>query len=384
MVKAGMMDIASTVNGFCTERFSGLKTALAQSLRAGDGRTPQTVAVVIDGEPVAHLWGGYRDLARTAPWQKDTLVCMMSVGKAIAAITCLTLVDDGKLELDQPVARYWPEFAQGGKDAITVRQLLAHQSLVFSADAAPLASGFDWDTVIKALEVQEPLKQDGVVGSYHSFTYGYLVGELVRRITGTDVGSYLRGKLEPLFDGTYAFGLTPAEQKKCADLPYEMKSALLDGMLDREKILARCWDPLPVGTLDFNGPRLRGSVLPSLNGHGTTLWVASLFSSLASGDEKVLSRGLVKEAATPHWEGDDIMLEFPNKMGLGLMLPTEVVTFNGSASAFGHAGVTGAFSFADPDQKLGFSWAPGYFSEEGLEDPSLKRLIDTTNEALAQ
>src|SRR5262249_47248450 len=154
------------------------------------------LAVYLDGEPVIDLWGGYADAARNQPWRRDTIVNLYSVGKAISAVCLLRLVDAGLVDLDAPVARYWPEFAQAGKARLPVRYLLTHQAAL-PAIARPLPSGSwsSWDAIADALAGQAPWWEPGAGHGYHVNTQGFLIGEIVRRVTGRPFGAYLRESL---------------------------------------------------------------------------------------------------------------------------------------------------------------------------------------------
>ncbi|MBN42697.1 MAG: hypothetical protein CL573_04315 [Alphaproteobacteria bacterium] len=181
-----MSDVS--VSGYCDPKFGAVEAAFRRNMAAGDSdcgdELGACVSIVIDGEAVVDLWGGYRDAARTRPWEADTITCMMSVTKSCAAIALLRLVDDGAIDLEEQVASYWPDFAQNGKETMTVRTLISHQSGVIYADAAPAGSLWEIHPVRSALEAAVPEWEPGTGGAYHSFTYGPLLDGLIFNATG--------------------------------------------------------------------------------------------------------------------------------------------------------------------------------------------------------
>src|ERR1700689_3817013 len=152
--------------------------------------------IVRNGESVVDIWGGWRDGTRTREWQRDTLVCVMSVSKGIAAIAFNMLIDRGLVDIDEPVASYWPEFAANGKERLPVRYLLDHRAgLPIIADPLWPGAIYDHAAICRALAAQAPLWEPGTVAAYHVHTQGYLLGEIVRRITGKTVGNFVRDEL---------------------------------------------------------------------------------------------------------------------------------------------------------------------------------------------
>jgi CubicO group peptidase (beta-lactamase class C family) len=177
---------------------------LAQNLAEGE-ELGETVSVVVDGRTVVDLWGGYRDRVRTQPWRRDTLVCMFSVGKPVAILAVLMLADRGQIDLAEPVARYWSEFGHAGKDKITVQQLLSHLAAIPGAFRAEKGDAYDQLKMAQAIELQEPLWEPGAQGCYHTFTMGYLCGELVRRVSGRSLGQFVREEISGPMDLDFCY-----------------------------------------------------------------------------------------------------------------------------------------------------------------------------------
>jgi CubicO group peptidase (beta-lactamase class C family) len=206
------------VHGSCGPRFEAVRVALGDILTSG-AEVGAALAVRIDGHAVVDLWGGYTDAARTRPWQRDTLVNLYSVGKAVSAVCALRLVESGALDLDAPIAQYWPEFAQAGKARIPVRHLLTHQAaLPAVASRLPAEAWRQWNVMTEALAAQAPWWEPGAGHGYHVNTQGVLIGEVVRRITGTTLGTFLREQLAGPAGIDFFIGLPPELDGRCAEL----------------------------------------------------------------------------------------------------------------------------------------------------------------------
>src|SRR5499433_588659 len=215
MVESGGDDAG--VHGVCAPGFEPVRAALGDILAAG-AEVGAALAVCIDGEPVVDLWAGHTDAERTRAWRRDTIVNLYSIGKAVTAICLLRLVEAGRVDLDAPVARYWPEFAQAGKARLPVRYLLTHQAGL-PAVARPLPSGAwsRWETIVEALAAQEPWWEPGAGHGYHVNTQGFLIGEVVRRIADTTFGEYLRESLTGPADLDFFVGFGAELDSRCAD-----------------------------------------------------------------------------------------------------------------------------------------------------------------------
>ena len=186
------------IQGSYDDPFAAVPDALAGLLDSGDAGG--SVAVFVDGEPVVDVWGGFADADRTVPWQRDTITNVWSVTKTMTALCALVLADRGDLDLGAPVARYWPEFAAAGKEGVEVRHLMGHTSGLWTwAEPMTVADLYDWEKATSLLAAQEPAWEPGTRSGYHALTHGYLVGEVVRRITGRTLGTFFREEIaEPL------------------------------------------------------------------------------------------------------------------------------------------------------------------------------------------
>ena len=210
------------IHGFCDPRFEPVREAFAQNFR-DHNEVGAAVAVARQGKLVVDLWAGHQDAAKSLPWVENTIVNVWSIGKALVAICLLRLVEQGKVELDAPVARYWPEFAQAGKAAITVRTLMSHQAGL-QAVRKPLPPGYNltnWDGMCAELAAQEPWWEPGTRFGYHTNTFGFLIGEIIRRVDGRRPAQYLQDELaRPLGIDAY-FGFGPELDHRVAEwIPY--------------------------------------------------------------------------------------------------------------------------------------------------------------------
>ena len=379
------MTDAMPVNGHCDPRFAALADAFAENFRSR-GEAGAAVAVTLQGEPVIDLWGGFADSARTRPWAEDTLVCMMSVAKAVTALCAAMAVDRGLIGWDEPVARYWPEFAAAGKGGIPVRWVLDHRAgLAAIAQPMPEGAAYGWERMTGALAAQAPLSPPGESRAYHSVTLGYLVGELIRRTDGRSLGRFLADEVCAPHGIDYWIGLPPELHGRCAEFFGETAGTLFDRS-DPDSLMARAMAQVPPE--DFNTERFRTAEIPSINGIGAARGVARLFDGLAAGGvldgRRLLSADVLAEATAEQWHGREELLGHTRRMALGfaLGLPGHLA-MGPSPRAFGHTGAGGAIGFADPDAGLGFAYAPNcMYAGPGIS-PRLSALVDALYEVLA-
>ncbi|MHA2407734.1 MAG: serine hydrolase domain-containing protein, partial [Candidatus Ranarchaeia archaeon] len=217
------MKVDFEINGFCDERFSAVKEAFAKNFEV-DGDIGASFAVTLNGEFVVDLWGGYADKARMRPWKKDTIVNVYSTTKAMTIICALILVDRGLLELDAPVAKYWPEFTQNGKKKILVHHIFSHSSGLAGWDAKLKTEDlYNWEKVVNLLAMQTPWWEPGTKSGYHAITHGYLLGELVRRITGKSLGTFFREEIAGPLEADFHIGFGKEHDHRVADLiPWDL------------------------------------------------------------------------------------------------------------------------------------------------------------------
>lgn len=387
------------IEGYFAPGFAAVREQFERNF-AEQGEVGAAVAVSIQGELVVDLWGGFQDPARTRPWTRDTIVNVWSVGKAMTAVCLLRLVERGLVELDAPVARYWPEFAQAGKAAISVRTLLSHQAGL-PALAKPLPPGYNitsWDGMCDELAAQEPWWEPGTRFGYHTNTFGFLVGEIIRRVDGRSPGRFFREELAGPLGVDFHIGFGPELDDRVAEwIPYqraegeaserpwlERDPATLSG-IELARVLAYR-NPPGLPEAGVNSRMWRAAEYPSTNGHGNARAFAVIFGALASGgaagEHHVLAPDLIEQALSIHADGEDAILGRPNRFGLGFQLTIPGVRPLGpGARSFGHYGNGAVLGFADPDAGVGFGYVCNR-AGRSWRDPRNIALVDAVYSAV--
>ena len=351
------------ISGHCAPGYGAVQDAFAANF-AERGEVGAAVCVIIDGETVVDLVGGWADAARTREWRPDTIVDFYSVGKAIVALLVLQTVDGGLVGLDDPIATVWPEFAAHGKGAATIRHALSHQAGV-PAIRERLTNDdlWDWARMTSALAATEPWFEPGSRLVYHTNTYGHLVGGIVQHATGEMPGARLRAVAEPLGADVW-FGVPAAEQHRCAEVIWAPTTpmdsidpfAFTDEASDAGMVMLGYFNPPGYASNGVaNLPEWRACQVPSTNGHGSASGVARLYSALAE-PGRLLSPALLAEATTPQVSGHCPVLGEEVTFGLGFVPTSARRPLGTSPRAFGHFGTGGALGFADPDRRLGFGY----------------------------
>jgi CubicO group peptidase (beta-lactamase class C family) len=371
-------------------RFEPVRDALASTI-ASSLEVGAALTVYVDKQCVVDLWAGHADAARTRPWAGDTLVNLFSVGKAISAVCLLRLVEAGRVELDAPVARYWPEFAQAGKAKLPVRYLLTHQAgLPAVARPLPPAAWGDWTLMTEALAAQAPWWEPGTGHGYHVNTQGFLIGEVIRRVTGQSIGAYFRAELGGPAGLDGPGGRGPEHDARCADYipapPSPEREAFEQrARLDPMRLNAHFIRPGLSGVQVVNTRAWRAAEVPSTNGHGTARAVARLYSALATDGTldgvHVLAPETIARAITEQVNGPDLVLERPTRYGLGFQLTMPERRLGPGPRAFGHFGAGGSLGFADPDARVAFGYAMNQ-GRPGWQHAHVRRLIDLVYAAL--
>lgn len=362
------------IDGHCRPRYAFVRDLLAEELASGRA-IGQAIALVAEGETVAHVWGGFRDETHTRPWSADTLACLFSASKPLAAACVLKLIERGRIALDAPIARYWPEFAHAGKEAATVRHALAHLAGVPIAEAALPRSVYDRAALARAVELQPPLFAPGTQLCFHSFTHGILSGELVRRVDGRPLPQFFREEIAAPGELDVAFALNEEEQPRCAEMVLVPDNPLFRMMTDPATPLGRGWRPMPWDEL--NSAAFRGSDFPSIGAHGSALGLARFYGHLAGAANATrgwLDAGVVREALAEQRHEPDAFMGAPVRMGLSFMLANEVFPFTGRPTAFGQPGLGGIAGIGDTGSRVGIGVVCNRLGA-GLENPLLDRLL---------
>lgn len=363
---------APAVEGVCDPGFGAVRDAFAANFAQGEKGA--AVCIMLDGRVVVDLWGGQRDTAGRLPWLRDTRVDMMSVGKAMLALVVHMLADRGALDLDAPVATLWPDFAAAGKDGLRLRWLLDHRSGLPVARGAEPGEAHDWARMTARLAAMAPLWEPGSTPCYHTLTYGFLLGEVVRRATGRRFADVFRETVAGPLDAAYGFCLRPAEQSDCAEFILPPPAAA-PGTLAAEAYAGLDAEE------DRNSPRHRAAELYAVNGHGTARGLARIYDALLGA--RLLSAEALARATAEQWRGREAMSGTESRMALGFRLPDANTQVGPGPRAFGHGGRGGAIGFCDPDQRLAFAYAPGHaFPAGSSENPHARRLRDAVHACL--
>ncbi|MBN9028729.1 serine hydrolase [Rhizobium sp. YJ-22] len=343
-------------------------------------------ALYVDGRKVFDIWAGFRDEAKTKPWGQDTIVCMMSVAKGISGIAFNILIDRGLVDPDAPVAKYWPEFAQNGKEGILVRHVLDHTAgLPVVLDPLWPGAIYECDTIVAALEKQAPLWEPGTVAAYHIHTQGNILGEIVRRITGKRYVRFIQDELIAPLGLDYRIGnLSEADIARCADLVPTVEGTLFARKdSDPDSLLAKGFlqhprEPINV-TLNSHG--WRTAEIASANGHGTARSVAAIYGMVARGGEldgvRIMQPETVRDMLAEQHNQTEQMQQRPYHQGRGILLNTEQSVWMGpNPHAFGHHGFGGSIGMGDPDAKIGFSYACNKMHTRPDNGPRARRIIE--------
>jgi len=383
------------IHGDCPLRFAPVRAAFAENLQRRD-EVGAAVAVVVDGELVVDLWAGHADLARSRPWQRDTIVNVYSCTKGMTALCAHRLVAEGRLDLDAPVAEYWPEFAEADKETIPVRSLLGHRAgLAAVRHLLPGEALYDWNAMCAALAAEMPWWTPGTAHGYHAVTFGWLVGEVVRRITGRSLGTYFRQEIAAPLSLDFHIGLPAGEHARCAEMsgvpmPAGEEEAGLATviMIDPEGLAARAFMNPPSVALGVNNAAWRSAEIPGANGHGAARDLARVYGTLARGGDQdgvhLLDPAGIARCREEQSHGPDLVLPISTRFGLGFMLPQDRADarFGPSPRAFGHPGAGGSVGFADPDARVGFGYVMNRMGPHILLDPRATALIDSVYAAL--
>jgi CubicO group peptidase (beta-lactamase class C family) len=347
--------MSAPVHGTCDGTFAKVRDVFERSFDSGE--IGAGVAVLIDGEPVIDLWGGWADEERARPWERDTIVNVYSVTKGMASVCLNRLIEHGLLDLDAPVSKYWPEFAQNGKQGISMRLLVSHQAGLPTAPRVPRNLAYDWTAVTTALAEAAPEWEPGSRQHYHGLTWGYLNGEVLRRIDGRTMGTYLREEVcEPL-GADFLLGLGPEHDARCATLvqgevvtPFDPAPGLTPEERARDNAT---WGP--------NSRNWRAAEIPSANGHATAMGIARVYGALARGGEldgvRILRSLTIDRATVQIGPGMPMSAGgSPLRFGTGFILYRDAPIEGGSVVTFGHGGIGGAVGLADREHKLAFGY----------------------------
>ena len=390
----------SKASGYVAPGFEGVREAFDDNF-VTHGEVGAAVAVYVDGQKVVDLWGGTADDEAGTPYDEGTLQLVFSTTKGITALCASLLAQRGLLDVDAPVAEYWPEFAAGGKAEVPVKWLLSHQVGLPYVDAElSLEQVLAWDPVVEALAAQVPLWEPGTGHGYHAVTYGWLVGEVIRRITGRSVGRFVADELSAPLGLDLWVGLPDDKQHLVAPLtthgprngsapsPIGMEgkdlASMIKEFLGPDALVLKALDGVP-GLLAqegmFNRPEVRAAEIPAANGVSNARSLAKLFAAtIGEIDHDGITVGplLTPEqtaaAIAVQSSGPDKVLMFETVFGLGYMISSPFSPYGG-VRGFGHSGAGGSMAFADPDAGVAFGYVMNRMLANLAGDPRTTGLV---------
>jgi CubicO group peptidase (beta-lactamase class C family) len=345
------------VEGTFDDRFAAVRDALSANLDSG-ADVGASVAVVLDGEPVVDIWGGSIDEAGQRPWERDTIINVWSTTKTMTFVCALMLADRGELDLHAPVARYWPEFAAKGKDGIEVRHLLSHNAGL-SGWQEPMAEEdlYDWELATSRLAAQAPLWEPGTASGYHAITQGYLIGEVVRRVTGESIGTFFAKEVAGPLGADFHIGLDAEHDDRVALVtpppPLEIPDAPSD------VVIKTFTNPMLRAAQSWEIPWRRAEI-PAAGGHGNARSVAAVQAVIACGGEvggtRLLSEAGCHRIFEEQSNGTDLVLGVPIRFGMGYGLPSDLLPLGPNPNTCFWGGWGGSLVLVDLDARLVISY----------------------------
>jgi len=379
----------ANIQGSWNSEFEGVPGVMAKSLDSG-ADIGASAAVFIDGEPVVDIWGGYFDEARTRPWTRDTIVNNFSTTKTMTALCALILADRGELDLDAPVTKYWPEFGAAGKERVEVRDLLGHTSgLAGWTEKMTYEDLYDLEKSTTLLARQAPWWEPGTASGYHTISFGHLIGEVIRRITGRSLGTFFREEIAEPLGADYHIGTPP----ECDDrVSVMIQSSPLLHPSGKDTIRDRSFFnpyviPQTSGTIAWRRAELGGS-----NGHGNARSVALVQSVLSCGGKvrgvRLLSEAGCRRVLEEQANGIDLVFELPIRWGMGLAIGSPLVKGMFGNRVDGHriafwGGSGGSFVMNDLDERMTVAFVMNKHVEAGGWDERSLNIVNAAYHCLA-
>lgn len=385
--------------GHCAPAFDAVRAAFEHNLVHG-GELGASLAIEIDGECVVDLWGGWADAEGGTPWQRDTMSVVFSNTKPATALCIHLLAEAGELDLDQPVVRYWPAFAGAGKESITTRMLLDHSAgLPALRERLPDGAAFDWEFMVERLEREAPFWAPGTRVGYHALTYGWLLGELVRRIGGCSLGTFFHRHVAQPLGLDFWIGLPSSEESRVATIAPPAPISVPGNAFERA-LMQEPQSPTALYMKNTGGWRPSG--FNSRAGHAAEIGAAGgitharslarLYGTLACGGQRggfrlLREDTLAKATAVSSATHDDACLRVPTRFAAGFMRQMDNRARGLDSAcigrdAFGHVGAGGSLAFASPSRRLGFGYTMNRMGPGVLLNARADRLVQAVYEVL--
>ena len=309
------------IHGRCDKRFEAVRDALAQNVDSG-AELGASLVLDIDGEAVVDAWGGFRDQARTIPWDEHTITNVWSSTKTVTSLAALMLADRGQLDVDAPVARYWPEFGASGKQDVLVRHVLSHASGVSGLDQPAVVEDlYDWEKSTARMAAQAPWWEPGTASGYHALNYGHLVGEIVRRISGKPLKQFVAEEIAGPLGADFQIGAADSDWGRIAPVVPPPPVPVDLGALDMDSPAVKTFTGPAPDAEDANTPGWRRADIGAANGHGNARSVAKIMSAVARGGEaggvRLLGPDTIELIFREQLNGVDLVLGRPLRLGIG-------------------------------------------------------------------
>lgn len=393
------MSQSHNIDGFVAEGFEDVREAFEENWIAL-GELGATFCAYLHGNCVVDLWGGWIDRGRQTVWEKQSIVNMFSTTKGLMSAAIAVLADSGELDYDAKVTKYWPEFSSFGKDRLSVAQLLSHQAgLCGPRIKISVEDLYDWDRMCTLLAEQEPFWEPGTDCGYHALTWGYLAGELIRRITGQSPGSYFHDVLAEPLKADCWIGLPESEEPRVSNMVAPPQAMPMDRQLSEEDVRnfiemqsteyyrAALANPIIRPYTDASSRPWRAAEIPAANGTGNARGVARIYAALANGGElegtRVISEQGIREATKLEWDkGLNLVLRRRMPFARGFLLSRDGV-YGPNPETFGHSGAGGSMGFADPVTGLSCSYVMNQMHNNITSDPRWHRLVTLMYEKLS-
>jgi CubicO group peptidase (beta-lactamase class C family) len=344
------------IDGKCDDKFARVRDAFEENFTSG-ADLGASFAVTVNGEYVVDIWGGHLDEEKTRPWKEDTIVNVYSTTKTMAAICMLVLADRGLVDLNAPVAKYWPEFEQNGKEGVLVKHFMSHSAGLSGMDGpVTTADVYDWEKMTRMLAKQAPWWKPGTQSGYHAITQGFLIGEVVRRVTGATLGTFFRREIADPIGADFHIGLDSRHFSRVGDLIPPPSGNAPVSPPDPESIAARTFKYPPVNALDSRTPEWRRAEIPAGNGHGNARSVAKVQTLIANGGsafgKTILSRKGSERAFEEQLNGMDLVLGVPVRFGMGYGLTSEAFPLGPNPHTCFWGGWGGSLVIIDADARV--------------------------------
>jgi CubicO group peptidase (beta-lactamase class C family) len=382
--------IETRVHGSVEAGYAGVKEAFAANFD-NHGEVGAACCIYVAGHKVVDLWGGTTRPGGKEPYSEHTLQMVMSSTKGVVAMAAHLLAEEGRLDFDAPVTEYWPEFGAEGKQDMPVRWLFSHRAGLPAIDRPlTLEDVFAWDPVVDALAAQRPLWEPNSAHGYHVGTYGWLAGEVIRRITGMSVGHFVAERIAGPLGLELWIGLPEAIEERVAPMiaappppPDAPPDVFLAGLLDPNSLLHKAFVNPPMPAAAFNERAFHAAEIPAANGITNARSLARIYAACIGEVDgvRLLNAQTVEAATKLQSAGPDLVLGYETRYGTGFQLSFPFRPMAGDGS-FGHYGMGGSVGFAEPRRGLAFAYAMNQMLPSGGVDPRPKALVDALLEAL--